>query len=290
MLSKRRARVQWVIAAVVVLLTVALLALNPTNTALEITRVSLESPLVTTPLRIAVISDVHGSFYGAGGAELVNAVKEARPDMVVFTGDTLEYRQPIANAEAIIAGVAELPSFAVLGNHEFYLQRHYDGDPLRTPTLVLEPFAASGVPVLRGECVEFAEVLVCGIDDPITTSRFRYPQQLAAVSAEAEGFDGFTILLAHRPERIGEYLSFDLALSGHAHGGQWRIPGVLPQGIYAPHQGLLPQKTSGLFSQGDTWLLVSRGLALQTPLGSTRISVPRIFNRPELVVLDLLPV
>ncbi|MCL1800014.1 MAG: hypothetical protein FWG25_01440, partial [Promicromonosporaceae bacterium] len=136
---------------------------------------------------------------------------------------------------------------------------------------------------------EFQEILVCGVDDPATTSRFRYPQQLAAVSDEAEGFDGFTLLLAHRPERIGEYLSFDLALSGHAHGGQWRIPGVLPQGIYAPHQGLLPQKTSGLFRQGDTWLLVSRGLALQTPLGSTRISIPRIFNRPELVVLDLIP-
>ena len=93
----------------------------------------------------------------------------------------------------------------------------------------------------------------------------------------------FTILLAHRPERITEYLDLkvDLVVSGHAHGGQWRLPGLLPNGLFAPDQGFFPQYGSGKFKVDNTLMIVSRGLARES------IWIPRIFNRPELLLIDI---
>ena len=92
----------------------------------------------------------------------------------------------------------------------------------------------------------------------------------------------YTILLAHRPEYFQLYADygFDLALCGHAHGGQWRLPGLI-NGVYAPGQGLWPKYAGGIYQQAACTMLVSRGLARE----STRI--PRLFNRPELVIIDL---
>ena len=94
------------------------------------------------------------------------------------------------------------------------------------------------------------------------------------------------LLIAHFPEQIDEYLkgNFDIVLSGHAHGGQWRIPGLI-DGVYAPGQGLFPKYTSGVYMHGDTAHIVSRGLWKP----STLIAVPRVFNRPELVIIDIKP-
>ena len=94
----------------------------------------------------------------------------------------------------------------------------------------------------------------------------------------------YTILLAHRPEELELYasLGFDLVLTGHAHGGQWRIPGVL-NGLYAPDQGLFPRYAGGRYELDGTVMIVSRGLARE----STR--VPRFYNRPELVMIELKP-
>lgn len=93
----------------------------------------------------------------------------------------------------------------------------------------------------------------------------------------------FTVLLAHRPELLAKYAQFplDLVVSGHAHGGQVRIPGVL-NGLYAPNQGWFPKLAGGAYAQGGTTLIVSRGLAVRTRL-------PRIFNRPEVVLVRCVP-
>ena len=92
------------------------------------------------------------------------------------------------------------------------------------------------------------------------------------------------ILIAHFPEQIDEYLkgNFDIVLSGHAHGGQWRIPGLI-DGVFAPGQGVFPKYTAGVYMHGDTAHIVSRGLWKP----STLIAIPRIFNRPELVFVDI---
>jgi len=73
----------------------------------------------------------------------------------------------------------------------------------------------------------------------------------------------------------------DIVLSGHTHGGQWRIPFVLENGLLSPNQGLFPKYTNGEYFFGYTELIVSRGLAREST------AVPRVFNSPEIVVITL---
>ena len=94
--------------------------------------------------------------------------------------------------------------------------------------------------------------------------------------------ESFNLLLIHAPDNFEDYarLGFDLVLCGHTHGGQWRIPGLL-NGIYAPGQGLFPKYAGGLYEKDGTTMIVSRGLAKESTY------IPRIFNRPELVIIDI---
>ena len=133
-------------------------------------------------------------------------------------------------------------------------------------------------------------IAVCGVDDPYAwadsygfTERAEgsFREQVSQAAAQAE--EGtYTILLAHRPELLDVYsqYDFDLVLAGHAHGGQWRIPGIL-NGLWAPNQGLFPAHAGGRYEQDGTVMIVSRGLARESTW------VPRWYNRPELVIIDL---
>jgi predicted MPP superfamily phosphohydrolase len=123
---------------------------------------------------------------------------------------------------------------------------------------------------------------ICGIDDP-SIGRFNFDRQLENAFDSVDS-NLYTILLSHRPERFQQLSEYecDLILSGHAHGGQWRIPFIL-DGLIAPNQGIFPKYTSGTHTLNDTKMIVSRGLARE----STRI--PRVFNPPELVVIDIVP-
>ena len=123
------------------------------------------------------------------------------------------------------------------------------------------------------------------MDDPdvidYTDDGIAIEEQLSKAETAAN-LENFTVLLSHRPELAELYSTypFDLVLSGHAHGGQWRIPGIL-NGLYAPHQGLFPEYAGGRYEFAQQTFIVSRGLARE----STK--VPRIFNRPELVIVDV---
>ena len=165
------------------------------------------------------------------------------------------------------------------GNHEYW--SHDFGS-------ILQLFRSYGIIILNGSYntveINGQRLNICGITDPdaaIYTDTANTQTQLEALKhAHDNGL--YTILLAHRPEKIETYLSygFDLVLSGHAHGGQWRLPGLI-NGLYAPHQGFFPKYAGGEYRFDNTIMIVSRGLARE----STR--VPRIFNRPELVIIDL---
>ena len=129
-------------------------------------------------------------------------------------------------------------------------------------------------------------IRINGLDDPDSdrypSSSISYPEQLKQLKSSSDT-TMYTILLSHRPERIDEFLPLnpDLVLSGHAHGGQWRIPFILESGLLSPNQGFFPKYTNGLYSFGGTNLVVSRGLAREST------AVPRVFNRPEIVVITL---
>ena len=243
---------------------------------LRVVTYEIASDKVTAPVRLAVVSDHHSCAYGEGQRTLLDAVAAQEPDAVLMTGDIVDDEMPEKNAWTTIAGLAEAyPCFYVTGNHEWWIE-----DTER----VLQRMEELGVTVLQGESASLEvygqSINFCGIDDPDSGES---EAQLSEIG-ESITENTFTVLLAHRPERIVSYLAypFDLVLSGHAHGGQWRIPGLL-NGLYAPHQGLFPTYAGGRYDFEGTTFIVSRGLARE----STR--VPRIFNRPELVIVDIVP-
>lgn len=123
-----------------------------------------------------------------------------------------------------------------------------------------------------------------GLDDPYGSPDAEgrmWEEQLSDCSAFS-GSSSFSILLTHRPELVEFYkeTGFDLILAGHAHGGQVILPGIL-NGLYAPHQGWFPKYAGGRYDLGGKTMIVSRGLS--------KYVKPRIFNRPELVIVNIVP-
>lgn len=242
---------------------------------------TVESGKVTAPVRLAVLTDLHACAYGEDQRELLDAVAAQAPDLVLLVGDIVddEPRMPEARALETVAALAEdWPVYYVTGNHEFWSGR---------PEEIKAEIRAAGAVVLEGQTLPVTAagqpLLIAGVDDPAAGEEIWRAQ----LSRAAAGLDGaaFSVLLSHRPERAEEYagLGFDLVLAGHAHGGQWRIPGLI-NGLIAPNQGLFPQYAGGAYDLGGgTAMIVSRGLARE----STR--VPRLYNPPELVVVDVAP-
>ncbi|MEG2571177.1 MAG: metallophosphoesterase, partial [Clostridia bacterium] len=177
----------------------------------------------------------------------------------------------------INAMTKKYPCYYVSGNHEYWTS----GIPK-----IKSELRNAGVIVLEGDCktlkIDTQYINICGVDDPTYIGKYATVEQIKTVDAAADN-KLFTILLSHRPELFDEYAKcdFDLVLSGHAHGGQWRIPGIL-NGLYAPGQGLFPKHAGGQYAMGDNLMIVSRGLARGGNV------IPRIFNRPELVIIDLM--
>jgi len=233
---------------------------------------------IKSPIRIAMISDLHSQYFGEEQKKLVTLLEQEKPDIIAYTGDIADDVKPNDNTIALLKALeGKYPAFYVSGNHEFW-----NGE-MET---IKETFRSYGVKVLQGEkekiTVNGQEIVMCGVDDPEVGEDVFQEQLENAVKGVAK--ESFSVLLSHRPERILQYelYPYDLVLSGHAHGGQWRIP-FLFNGIYAPNQGRFPQYAGGVYEGDNQTCIVSRGLTYT----STR--VPRIFNPPELVVVEIVP-
>ena len=235
----------------------------------------VQSDKIAAPVRMVVVADYHGCNYGD---DLLPAIEALRPDAVLLPGDIFDDDMPWAPSEALVRGLAaRYPCYYVTGNHEYW-----SGEVDEICRIV----ESAGVTVLNQNGAELVvngqSISICGIPDPYAGEDTEAALARAAADIQQEGFN---ILLAHRPELIGEYVAmntFDLVVSGHAHGGQVRIP-FLVNGLFAPNQGWLPRYAGGMYEVDGAVLVVSRGLARE----STRL--PRIFNRPELLLVELCP-
>ena len=266
-----------------VLLGVLLILLAAFDTRLKVTSYTVRSEKISVPVRAVLIADLHSCKYGEEQRTLIEAIDRQKPDVIFLGGDICDDKIPNDNTTALLKGISgRYPCYYVTGNHEYWSGQIED---------ILELFRACGVTVLSGtsDTIELhgQHINICGISDPdvtrYTDSDMGAAEQLQAL-AHVSGNGFYTVLLAHRPEWIDVYdaYDFDLVLSGHAHGGQWRFPGLV-NGVFAPDQGVLPKYAGGSYTTGSMTMIVSRGLAREsTP-------VPRIFNRPELVVVDLEP-
>jgi predicted MPP superfamily phosphohydrolase len=232
---------------------------------------------------IVQVSDLHKQRFGEHQFRLTRAIRNARPDLIATTGD-LTYLG-LWNAEDIEDLARQLkdiaPVYFVSGNHDVL------SDDL--PSL-LDQLSGYGIQVLEGESTVISRgtesIKVAGIQDPRAfrqqggTGRTIDRWKTALASLRDSLGDRYTVLLSHRPEHFAQYasLGFDLVLSGHAHGGQIRLP--FAGALYAPEQGWLPQYASGVQVSEGTRMIVSRGL------GNSWFPI-RFLNRPELVVVRL---
>lgn len=262
-----------VISACIALCALAWLACSRRLTT---TYYSIDAPAITEPVKLAILTDLHSSHYKNDMQELVDTVDAAHPDAVLLVGDIFDHHYDNENSWRLIRSlVNSYPCYYVTGNHEMVHDALDD---------VLSELRSVGVHVLQGRSEVLQcngqQIRICGVDDNLAED---YTSQVHQVSTELCDAD-YHILLSHRPEGVSLYqqTGADLIISGHTHGGQWRIPGLLPNGLYAPHQGLFPKYTNGLYQFENWTLLVSRGLDKQS------VKYPRIFNRPEVVILTLL--
>ncbi len=233
------------------------------------------------PVRLALITDLHSCWYGKEQQTLISAVNAQEPDIVLLGGDIFDDGHSYKNAELTLQYLsAQYPCYYVTGNHEFW------SEDIESIINIVEPY---GITILQGDYADIEageqRLRLFGVDDPDVTvycqGSTNILQQLNRIREKIDP-DCCNVLLSHRPELSDIYkrYGFDLVLSGHAHGGQWRIPGIL-NGLYAPNQGLFPQYAGGRYDFDWGTMIVSRGLAREsTP-------APRLFNRPELVIIDL---
>lgn len=245
---------------------------------LEISRYEVNSkklPESFDGFKIVQLSDLHGAEFGEDGMELVNKVGSLEPDMIALTGDFVTDEGDLAAVEKLAARLVKLcPVYFVSGNHEF-------GSGLAVK--VRNILERAGVKYLSNEYLTINrgddEILLGGVEDPLAYADMLSPDELAQKMNDAAP-DAFKILLGHRNYWMTEYpeLPVDLIFCGHAHGGLIRIPGV--GGLIGTDRRLFPDFDAGQFNNGRYTLIVSRGLGNSVP-------IPRIFNRPEIVCVEL---
>lgn len=268
----------WILPVLAILVVLTLIALDE---RLILRTYTVVSPKLTAEVRLAVVTDFHSS---DNADDVVEMLASCAPDAVLMVGDLFDddtQNRPTERTLSLMRQLsAQYPCYYVSGNHEAWTG---EMDALYQQTeeagvTVLR--MSSGVLTVRGQ-----RIALCGIPDPYEMVFSGAPDTEEQIRQAMENVDSadFTVLLAHRPELLAKYAQFplDLVVSGHAHGGQVRIPGVL-NGLYAPNQGWFPKLAGGAYTQDGTTLIVSRGLAVRTRL-------PRIFNRPEVVLVRCVP-
>lgn len=276
---RRHRRLTLRVFGVILILIAALIvwaAIDSRN--IDVTRFTVSgAPEAFSGFKIAQISDLHNAEFGTDNQKLIDILKSEAPDAIVITGDLIDARRTNTEiAESFARRCMEIADcYYVPGNHEARLGGTYDAFE--------SALIADGVNVLRNGSVRIRKgmdaIRIVGVDDPAFAKASDAITNLDA-ALEALSSDDFTILLAHHPELIDEYSKWgiDLVLSGHAHGGQIRLPGI--GGLYAPGQGFFPKYTSGNYTVGDTEMIVSRGI------GNSAFPL-RVNDRPEVVIVTL---
>lgn len=229
--------------------------------------------------KIAHLSDIHDRNINKA---LRQPLEDVKPDIIVITGDLIDSREPdIEQAVALVESLQEFaPVYFVTGNHEAWSGKYKSLE---------EGLLEAGVTILANDSIELERdtemIRLLGVEDPSFKIGSNLLNEEAAVVETtirdlSDGADTFSILLSHRPELFDMYRqnNIDLVLSGHAHGGQFRLP--LIGGLIAPDQGLFPEYTAGIYEEESTRMIVSKGL------GNSIIPI-RFNNRAEIIFIEL---
>ena len=269
-----------VLLTVIILLAIFCFYQNKHLTVSEYTFTTSKISTNENSLRIVQISDLHNAKFGKNNSRLISLITDHSPDIIVITGDIVDSNHTnIDTAVDLCTQAAKIaPCYYVTGNHEMWLTNS-------DKTKLFDGIKSAGVHILNDESITLNDdIVLTGLDDSSL-----YNGTLAALSHDIPE-DKLHIVLAHEPQYLEEeYVlsSPDLIITGHAHGGQVRLPFI--GGLVAPDQGFFPEYTSGeynaLSSSADgtelkTTMYVSRGL------GNSVIPL-RVFNYPEINVLNI---
>lgn len=267
-----------------VLLTALVILIIIGNNNIGTTEITIENSKIPKEFdgyKIAQVSDLHNAEFGKENQNLIDVLNKEKPNVIVITGDMLDSRRPGYEHNLSFAkkAVEIAPCYFVPGNHEAQSNQYPELKEglINAGVNIIE----DGKEVIRSNGYK---INLYGICDPLIKNKNFSGDSKTVTKKRLNEFDfnenEFNILLSHRPENFEIYTEYDidLVLSGHAHGGQFRIPFI--GGIYAPNQGLFPEYDSGLYTKNGTNMIVSRGLG--------KSIVPfRINNDPEVVLIEL---
>ena len=254
------------------------------NSALELNSYRIASnslPKEFEGFRIAQVSDLHNAEMGKDNEKLISMLAEAAPDIIVITGDIIDSRNTNVDVALDFAeqAVKIAPCYYVTGNHEARVDEYSD---LKNGLIEL------GVTVLEDAKTEMVcsgeSIVLVGVTDPSFETDYLFGDDETVLNSKLNELiseeDGYVILLSHRPELFDTYVEnkVDLIFSGHAHGGQFRIPFI--GGVVAPNQGVFPKYDAGVYTEDNTNMIVSRGV------GNSIIPF-RVNNRPEVILIEL---
>ena len=269
------------IIAIIVLLCGFYLYLE--NTTLQVTKFKITNSKISEDFnnyKIIQVSDFHNTTSEKLYNDLVEEIKKQKPNIIALTGDLIDSRKTDINiAISFLKDIKDIaPIYYVTGNHESRVGEY---------SQLKEQMKSLGINILDSKAIVLKQkesiINLIGIDDP------NFANEVAVsgseiIKTEINGLEydknSYTILLSHRPEAFNTYVSenIDLVFSGHAHGGQIRLPFV--GGVVAPNQGFFPKYTSGKYVEKNTTMIVSRGIG-------NSIFPFRINNRPEVIVVEL---
>lgn len=281
----KKSRKRVIISVIFITLIITLIA--SLYSGLVVRKYTIKSNKIrrNSSVKIVAISDLHSCTYGKNQWKLVDKIKKEKPDLIALTGDIVDDKKPFKGAEEFfiaIKGIA--PTYYVTGNHE-YLTNDVAN--------IKKQISSIGITVLNNTSAKIIvrgnNITLCGVDDPdvirYNKKSFRWGswKEMFKQFTSLKNDPSYTILLSHRPEKVDIYkkYGFNLILSGHAHGGQVRLP-LLLNGLYAPNQGFFPKYAGGKYEYNGTVHIVSRGLSYSPAL-------PRVFNPPEIVAVEILP-
>lgn len=273
-----------VLAVVAAVLLSLIIRTDWGNTALELNAYTISSdrlPEAFDGYRIAHVSDLHNAEMGKDNEKLLDMLRETDPDIIAITGDIIDSRN--TDIEIALqftkAAMKIAPCYYVAGNHEARVSEYAE---------LKEGLIEQGVVVLDDERIELElsgeTIALLGVNDPSFQTDYLFGDSETVMQSKlqeiSDAENEFTILLSHRPELFKVYAdnNMDLALSGHAHGGQFRLPFV--GGLVAPNQGLFPKYDAGLCTDENTNMIVSRGIG-------NSILPFRFNNRPEVILIEL---
>lgn len=263
------------------------------RTQFVVTPYTFKTEKVSAPVKLVMVSDLHESRFGSGNSRLIEAVEELEPDVIVCVGDMITHtdtpEQTRIGLDFMQAMPGIAPTYMSLGNHECtYIDKHGAG--------ILDDYRACGVTLLEESYAEVdangQRIRIGGIYGYC----FNYGQKWSAYHSSHKYLflrdfcdtEEFTLLLCHRPTSYylkSEAASYedwdiDLVLSGHTHGGLWRVPGI--GGIYLPQQGFFPKLDYGRKNMGNAQMIIGAGLGHEAVLF-------RLFDPCEIVVITLVP-